>query len=122
MNKIHIIGNVTADPKDETTSTGKRVARFTVAVNRGWGDSKQTDFFRCTAWEKRAETILKYLHKGNKISVVGAVTARAYTANGEARASLEISSVEDFEFLTAKQEQTEQVPDGFTPVQEDLPW
>lgn len=123
MNEVHIIGRITADPKKEATKNGKMLARFTVAVDRGRGENKQTDFFRCTAWEKKADPILLYLHKGDRVSVTGAVTASAYISNGEARASLEIPAVVDCEFLeTRKQAAREEPKQEFTPVQEDLPW
>lgn len=123
MNIVHIIGRLTADPKKEATKTGKVIARFTVAVDRGYGENKTTDFFRCTAWERKADPILQYVHKGDRISITGAVTASAYMANNEARASLEIPSVTDFEFLSDRKAQpAETAPADFTPVQEDLPW
>lgn len=122
MNWVHIIGRLTADPKKEATKSGKVIARFSVAVDRGRGDNKTTDFFRCTAWERKADPILQYLHKGDRVSITGSVTASAYMANGEARASLEIPAVDDCEFLESKRDAPQAPKKEFTPVQEDLPW
>lgn len=72
------------------------LADFTVAVNSRKGEAT---FFKCTAWEKRADPILNYLHKGDKVAVIGPVSCRAYTANNEPRASLEVT-VDECEFLS----------------------
>lgn len=107
MNMIWIIGNLTNDPdmRTVTTQTGGEatVTAFTVAVNRHAGERKFTDFFRVSVWGKQAENAKQYLAKGRKVSIVGAVSARAYTGpDGSARASMEISQVERMEFLTPK--------------------
>ena len=108
MNKLTIIGNLTKDPEKRVTQAGKLVAAFSVAVNQGSGENKSTTFFNCTAWEKTAETVLKYLKKGNKVAVVGPVSARAYNPNtgGDPRAVLEVNARE-VEFLSGKEEPAE---------------
>ena len=53
MNKLTIIGNLTADPELRTIPSGASVCTFTVAVNRRFGkEDRQTDFFRVTAWRQ----------------------------------------------------------------------
>ena len=97
MNKLTIIGNLTADPELRTTQDGKSVCSFTVAVNRRKND--EADFFRVTAWEERGEICKKYLEKGKKCCVIGPVTVRTYQANdGSTRASLEVTA-QEVEFL-----------------------
>lgn len=106
MNKLIIIGNLTRDPELKTTPNGKSVCEFTVAVNRRRNSNGQqdVDYFRVTAWNQQAENCHKYLAKGRKCSVVGPVSARAYTANdGTARVSLEVTA-EDVEFLSSRNE------------------
>lgn len=128
MNKLTIIGNLTRDPETRTTSTGKTVCSFTVAVNRRTGDDK-ADFFRVSAWEKRGENCQKYLAKGRKVSVVGAVTVSTYEGkDGKTYANLEVMA-DDVEFLSAKDEReaSPSTPsrnsNGYTEVtDEDLPF
>lgn len=104
MNKLTIIGNLTADPEMRTTPNGKTVTNFTVAVSRK-GDKDKTDFFRCAAWGKTGEVCGQYLAKGKKVCVVGEVSARAYTdKQGEAKASLEVF-VTEVEFLSPRGEE-----------------
>lgn len=108
MNRVTIIGRLTADPEMRTTPNGKTVTNFTVAVSRK-GDKDKTDFFRCAAWGKTGEVCGQYLSKGKKVCVIGEVSARAYTdKQGEAKASLEVF-VTEVEFLSPRGEEREPV-------------
>ena len=108
MNKLTIIGNLTADPEMRATPNGKTVTNFTVAVSRK-GDKDKTDFFRCAAWGKTGEVCGQYLSKGKKVCVVGEVSARAFTdKQGEAKASLEVF-VTEVKFLSPRSEEREPV-------------
>ena len=108
MNRVTIIGNLTADPEMRSTPNGKTVTNFTVAVSRK-GDKDKTDYFRCAAWGKTGEVCGQYLSKGKKVCVVGEVSARAYTdKQGEAKASLEVF-VTEVEFLSPRSEEREPV-------------
>ncbi|MDD3410336.1 MAG: single-stranded DNA-binding protein [Eubacteriales bacterium] len=104
MNKLFIIGNLTRDPDLRTTQSGISVCSFTIAVNRRRKVEGQpeADFFRVTTWRGTAESCAKYLTKGRKVAVVGAVSVQTYeNKDGETRASLEIEA-DDVEFLTTK--------------------
>ena len=110
MNKLHIIGNLTNDPELRTTTSGKSVCTFTVAVNRRKKVEGQpeADFFRVSAWEQRGEVCAKYLAKGKKVAVIGAVSVRMYqTQSGEHRASMEVLA-DEVEFLSGRQENVDQ--------------
>lgn len=65
------MGKLTKDPVLRTTQSGKSMANFTVASDEGWGDRKHTDFIPCVAWEKTANTIMKFFTKGDSIIVEG---------------------------------------------------
>ena len=103
MNKLCIIGNLTRDPEVHTTSEGKNVANFSVAVNRRKKIEGQpeADFFRVAAWGKLGELCAKYLTKGRKVCVSGPVSVSTYSAqDGSTRASMEVYA-EDIEFLSS---------------------
>lgn len=111
MNKVLIIGNLTRDPELRSVKDKKgqsiSVCDFTVAVNKGYGESKKTDFFKVTTWRGLADTCHQYLSKGKKVYVSGPIEASAYISkDGEARANLEINA-EDIEFLSNKTEAAE---------------
>lgn len=99
MNKINIIGNVVRDPELRQTASGAKYARFTLAVNRSYGE--ETDFINCTAWEKRAELIEKYVKKGNKLGVSGRLEISKSEKDGAVKYHHAVI-VEDFDFLTPK--------------------
>ncbi len=109
MNKLFIVGNLTRDPELRTTSAGISVCSFTVAVNRrrpsnAAAGQPEADFFRVSAWRQLGENCQKYLAKGRKVAVVGAVSVQTYQGNdGTTRASLEVTA-DDVEFLSPKGE------------------
>lgn len=124
MNKLTIIGNVTRDPELRTTTAGKNVCSFTVAVNRRNRDSNEADFFRVSAWGQLADICHKFLEKGKKVCVVGSVSVSTYEANdGSTRANLDVFA-QDVEFLSPKTEQVKMDTDsGMQKVETDeLPW
>lgn len=129
MNSLTIIGNLTRDPELRTTTTGKQVCTFSVAVNRRHreGQEQEADYFRVSAWNQSAENCHKYLSKGRKVAVVGPVKLTTYTAqDGTTRANMEVFA-ETVEFLSPKGEgdqgQTAQAPkpnnSGFVVVDTD---
>ena len=75
MNKVILVGRLTADPELRQTTSGVSSCRFTVAVNRKFADKntgeRQADFIRCTAWRQTAELITRYFTKGQMIAVEG---------------------------------------------------
>lgn len=99
MNKLTIIGNLVRDPEIRTTTSGKDVCSFTVAVNR---KNEGADFFRVSAWNGLADICKKYLAKGRKVCVVGAVSVNVFTdSKGETKASMEVNA-DDVEFLSSR--------------------
>lgn len=132
MNKLILIGNLTADPQLRTTPQGVSVCDFTIAVNKRGSQNNEAEFFRVTAWRQLGENCAKYLAKGRKAYVSGPVSCRSYRTNaGEDRVSLEVTA-DEVEFLSPKQDSAEapavkpptvSAPAGFTPVSpEELPF
>lgn len=88
LNKVMLIGNLGADPEVRTTNNGSRVAQFSLATSRQWttqGGEKQekTEWHRCVAWNTSrgsglADTIEKYLKKGDRAYVEGRIEYRTY--------------------------------------------
>ena len=108
MNKLTIIGNLTGNPESKVVNTqngSKTVCNFTVAVNRKVRGENAADFFRVACWDRQAENAMKYLTKGKKVAVVGAVTCSAYTTqDGQARCTMEIQHADEIEYLSARGE------------------
>lgn len=119
MNNATLIGNLVRDPELRTTKDGIPVCAFTIAVNRG--RDKGADFFRVTTWRGLAENCAKYLAKGSKVGVVGAVSLNTYDGrDGKTHASIEINATE-VEFLTPRSERSDADDSGltYTPVDPD---
>ncbi len=75
MNKVILVGRLTADPVLNQTSSGIASCRFTVAVTRRFADKntgeRQADFITCVAWRQQAEFVSRYFSKGKSIVVEG---------------------------------------------------
>ena len=81
MNRSQLIGNLTRDPEQRMTGSGISVATFTVAVQRKFADAngeRKADFFNCVAFRALAENTAKYVKKGSKVFVGGALQNRSY--------------------------------------------
>ena len=82
MNKVIIMGRLTADPELRQTQSGIASCRFTVAVNRKFADKatgqRQADFISCTAWRQTAEFVSRYFSKGSMICVEGTLRTGSY--------------------------------------------
>lgn len=123
MNKITLIGNLTANPELRSTPSGVSVCAFTIAVNRRFANAdgdRQTDFFRINAWRGLADTCARYLEKGKKVAVIGELQARTYIAkDGTTRMSLDVSA-DEVEFLSPKSADSATVSGGqITPDQDN---
>lgn len=105
MNKASFIGRLVRDPELKTTTSGKSVCKFSIAVKRNYKDSNgeyQSDFIDCVAWGVIGETIAKYAHKGNLLGVSGRMESRKYEdRDGNNRSVLELI-VEDKDLLSPK--------------------
>ena len=70
INQVILMGRLTRDPETRTTTSGKSVTSFSLAVDRQ-GSDDQADFFDVTAWEKTGELVAQYLSKGRRCLVQG---------------------------------------------------
>lgn len=83
MNKVVLVGRLTADPELRQTQSGIASCQFTVAVDRRFADKntgeRQADFIRCQAWRQTAEFVGKYFSKGKMIALEGSLRTGSYT-------------------------------------------
>ncbi len=82
MNRVILMGRLTANPEIRRTTSGVASCRFTIAVNRKFADKntgeRQADFISCTAWRQTAEFISRYFSKGSMICVEGTLRTGSY--------------------------------------------
>lgn len=98
MQRLTFIGNIGKDLDLKYTETKKKVVEFSVAVNEKINDKDLTTWFSCEAWENRAETLSKYVKKGDKIYIEGRIRNKKYTKDGQERIYTYVQ-VDNFELL-----------------------
>lgn len=106
MNKVILIGNNTKDIELRQTTSGTSVAEFSIAVKRTFktNGEYESDFFNCIAYNKLAETISKYVKKGDRIGVEGRLQTRNYTNREGKKVYVTEIVVENVEFLQTKKQ------------------
>lgn len=128
INKAIIIGRSTKDAEMRSTSTGKQVTTFTLAVDRDYKTAqgeREADFIPCVAWGKLAEIAGKYVTKGKQLAVAGIIETRNYEDNNGQRKYITEIIVSDMQLLGSRQDaqQQPQAP-ALEPVEtpDDLPF
>lgn len=98
LNRVVLIGRLTADPELRYTTSGTAVAKFTLAVNRKF-NKEETDFINIVVWRRLAENCANYLSKGRLAAVEGRLQVRNYEdKDGQRRYVTEVVA-EDVRFL-----------------------
>ena len=123
LNRVVLIGRLTKDPDLRYTTSGMAVARFTLAVDRGFKNQdgeKQADFIPITVWRGAAESCAKYLSKGRLVAVVGRIQTGSYDKDGQRHYTTEVVA-DEVRFLEwgDKQEQGQDDIPGFVPYEND---
>ena len=129
MNKVILIGRSTKDVELKQTTAGNSVAEFSLAVKRAFKSANgeyESDFFNCVAYSKSAETISRYVKKGDQIAIEGRLQTRNYTNKEGRKINVTEIIVENFEFLQSKkqEEQPAEQPkfEELDPFSNDLPF
>lgn len=83
LNRVYILGRVTADPEVRTTPSGERVSSFSVATNRVWTDKagakkEATEFHNVVVWGRQADVAGQFLLKGSLVLIEGRLQTRSY--------------------------------------------
>ena len=86
LNKIFLLGRLTADPILRTTANGTQVATFSIATNRVWNDKlagkkEETEFHNIVLWGRQAEIASRFLTKGGLVLIEGRLQTRSWEDN-----------------------------------------
>lgn len=125
MNKVILIGRLTADPDIRRTQSGKCVASYRMAVDRPFKSDGQpeADFISCVAWGKSGEFCQRYLHKGMKIALEGRIQTRTYDDKDGKKVYVTEVIVEHHEFCEGKRSADSggyaEPAQGFTEIDDD---
>ena len=109
MNKVMLIGNVGADPEIRYVDAGVCVASVRLATTErgykllnGTEVPDRTEWHNIVLWRQLAETVEKYVHKGDKLYIEGKIHTRSYDdRNGVKRYVTEVWA-DAMEMLTPK--------------------
>lgn len=103
INKIVLMGRLTAAPELKTTTTDKYVTSFNLAVERAY-DRQQADFIDIVAWGKTAEFVCRWFGKGDMIALSGRLQTRTWEdRQGNKRKTTEVIT-EEVSFCGGKSE------------------
>lgn len=114
MNRVVLIGRLTRNPEIRKTTSGTSVSNFTLAVNRRTTQEGQpdADFISCVAWNKTADLIYQYLHKGSLIGVEGRIQTRSYDDRSGNRVYVTEVVADSVQFLESKKSDETNLPEN----------
>jgi single-strand DNA-binding protein len=114
MNKVMLIGRLTKDPVVSFTASNVAIAKYTLAVVRKYKKegSPTADFINCVAIGKNGEFAEKYLKKGTKIAVEGAIQTGSYTNKDGNKVYTTDVIVDSVEFCESKSSSNQQNAGG----------
>ena len=126
MNKVELVGRLTAKPELRYTSSNMAYARFSIAINRTYANAqgeRGTDFINVVVWGKQAENVANYLDKGRLVAVEGSIQTGSYTdKDGNKRTSFDVRA-NNVEFLSSRsqgQESNESSNDMYEAPSNDI--
>ena len=123
MNKVCLVGRLTAKPELRYTGSNVAYTRFTVAVNRTFTNSngqREADFIGTIAWRRQAENICQYLDKGSLVSIDGRIQTGSFTDKDGMRRYTTDVVADNVQFLESKKQGNSAVND--MPVPEPTPY
>lgn len=107
MNKVILMGRLTKEPEIRSTRSGKSTASWTLAVDKPYkkdrsADEPSADFIPLVSWEKAADFVKNYLHKGTKVLVEGRMQVRSYEAEDGSKRWITEVVTQNIEFAESK--------------------
>ena len=120
MNNVNVVGRLVKDPEFKTVSGGEGkddigLSRFTIAVDVGWGERKETAFLDFTAWRKLAELVNQYCSKGDKVAVGGRVKQDNWEDGDGNKRSKIVFEATDVDFMQSQGDNSESGSSPKTP-------
>lgn len=116
INKVVLIGRLTADPELRKTQNGTSVVSYTLAVGRSIKKEGQSeaDFINCVAWNKTADLMVDYLHKGSLIGITGRIQTRNYQNEYGNKVYVTEVITDELQFLEPKSDSNGNNAQGYT--------
>ena len=104
INRVVLVGRLTKDPVLRKTANGVSVTSFTVACTRRFKQDGQpeADFINTVAWNKTADIVQQYTHKGSLVGVEGRIQTRSYDDQSGKRVYVTEVVADSVQFLESK--------------------
>lgn len=104
INRVVLVGRMTKDPVLRKTASGASVVSFTVACDRRVKTEGQptADFINTVAWNKTADIVAQYTHKGSLVGVEGRIQTRSYDDQSGKRVYVTEVVADSVQFLEPK--------------------
>lgn len=112
LNSVNLIGRVTKEIELRKTQSNKSVISFTLAVDEG---NDRTQFITCRAWEGLADTIYKYVLKGDMVNINGRLVNNNYESKGVNYYSYLVEATSMTLLPNKRQQQPSQVANQYEP-------
>ncbi len=124
VNRVILVGNAGSDPVIQRTASGTTVAHLSLATNRRTrvnGEMQErTDWHRLTFWAAAAETIERYVRRGNRLYVEGRIEYGSYDRDGQSVPTADVV-VQEFVLLDGPAEDGHRIGDTDEPIDVEEP-
>ncbi len=90
VNSHTVCGSVGSEPESKPSSSGHKIARFSLALNKG--KNKPTQWIRVSCFGQAAEFAMQYIHTGDTVIVIGETTMHQWEKDGVKKAELQIDA------------------------------
>jgi len=104
INRVVLVGRLTKDPVLRKTANGASVTSFTLACTRRFKQEGQpdADFINTVVWNKTADSVSQYTHKGSLVGVEGRIQTRSYDDQSGKRVYVTEVVADSVQFLESK--------------------
>lgn len=109
INRVVLVGRLTRDPELRKTPSGASVCSYSLAVGRSrqaQPGQPEADFINCVTWNRQAETMAQYLHKGSLVGIEGRIQTRSYDNQQGQRVYVTEVVTDSVQFLESKNSQS----------------
>lgn len=124
MNSVCIIGRITKDIELRTTASGLSAVSMYVAINNGKdadGNDRPADFPKVYVYDKQAENVNKYCHKGSQVAVTGRIKTRTWDKDDGTKGYETYILAGKVKFLDTKQSESAGIPEpDYVPQKEEV--
>lgn len=123
MNQVQLVGRCVRDP--EVRYNGElAIAKFSIAIDDGWGEKKKTNYPSVVAFGKTAEFIEKNVNKGKLVAVVGKLQTGSYEKSDGTKVYTTDVIADKFYLLEWEKKEKAESQSGFIPMDDldDIPF